>query len=215
MTMFTRQLQPHHHAMNLFLVIFFAFFTCEALSLSLSLSGSGSLSQIRSSGVMKLESTKYNTQIQGPTFARIQNSKTGYSQRWPRRQQQQQQYTPLYMTTADDSNQDGDLADDKDLSSSSSNNVPFFEEPNERSKKAMSDEQNKKKKNTTMTVILTIPLFIKFFAVLCIKFLTDAVVFPSLFLYRFLRRTKRKIINLFQQGPGSIKPNGATPAEKK
>lgn len=213
--MFTRQLQPHHHAMNLFLVIFFAFFTCEALSLSLSLSGSGSgsLSQIRSSGVMKLESTKYNTQIQGPTFARIQNSKTGYSQRWPRRQQQQQ-YTPLYMTTADDSNQDGDLADDKDLPSSSSNNVPFFEEPNERSKKAMSDEQNKKK-NTTMTVILTIPLFIKFFAVLCIKFLTDAVVFPSLFLYRFLRRTKRKIINLFQQGPGSIKPNGATPVEKK
>ena len=213
--MFTRQLQPHHHAMNLFLVIFFAFFTCEALSLSLSGSGSGSLSQIRSSGVMKLESTKYNTQIQGPTLARNQNSKTGYSQRWPRRQQQQQQYTPLYMTTADDSNQDGDLADDKDVSSSSSNNVPFFEEPNERSKKAMSDEQNKKKKNTTMTVILTIPLFIKFFAVLCIKFLTDAVVFPSLFLYRFLRRTKRKIINLFQQGPGSIKPNGATPVEKK
>jgi hypothetical protein len=210
MTMFTRQLQPHHHAIILYLVIFFAFVTCEALSLSLS--GSGSLSQIRSSGVMKLESSKYNTQIQGPTFARIQNSKTSCSQRWPRREQQQQ-YTTLYMATTDDSNKNGDHADDKDLSSSSSNNVPFFEEPNEQSKKAMSDEQNMKK-NTTMTVILTIPLFIKFFAVLCIKFLTDAVVFPSLFLYRILRKTKRKIISLFQQGPGSIKPNGATPVEK-
>jgi hypothetical protein len=115
------------------------------------------------------------------------------------------------MTTEDDSNKNGDHADDKDLSSS--NNAPFFEEPNEQSKKAMSDEQNKKR-NTTMTVILTIPLFIKFFAVLCIKFLTDAVVFPSLFLYRLLRKTKRKIISLFQQGPGSIKPNGATPVEK-
>jgi hypothetical protein len=211
--MFTRQLQPHHHATILFLIIFFAFVTCEVLSLSLSLSGSGSLSQIRSSGVMELESSKYNTQIQGPSFARIHNSKPGCSQRWPKRQQQRQ-CTSLYMTTADDSNKNGDHADDKDLSSSSSNNVPFFEEPNEQSKKAMSDEQNKKK-NTTMTVILTIPLFIKFFAVLCIKFLTDAVVFPSLFLYRILRKTKRKIISLFQQGPASIKPNGATPVDKK
>jgi predicted nucleic acid-binding Zn ribbon protein len=212
--MFTRQLQQqNHHAMILFLVIFFGFVTCEALALSLS--GSGSLSPIRSLGVMKLESSKYNTQIQGSTFfSRIQNSKTGCSQRCRRRQQQQHQnqYTPLYMTTEDDSNKNGDHADDKDLSSS--NNAPFFEEPNEQSKKAMSDEQNKKR-NTTMTVILTIPLFIKFFAVLCIKFLTDAVVFPSLFLYRLLRKTKRKIISLFQQGPGSIKPNGATPVEKQ
>jgi len=49
----------------------------------------------------------------------------------------------------------------------------------------------------TRTMLLAIPLFCKFVIVLIIKFLTDAVVFPLLFLYRFARITKRKIRALF------------------
>lgn len=72
---------------------------------------------------------------------------------------------------------------------------PFFESPNKRITKKASDETQKKRRSG----LLTLPLFVKFMAVLFIKVLTDAVVFPSLFLYRILRRIKRKIIGLFQQ----------------
>jgi len=65
-------------------------------------------------------------------------------------------------------------------------------------------------------VILMVPLFCKFVVVLLIKFLSDLVVFPTLFVYRLVGRTKRKIIALFQKlrpgssFPSSIKPNGST-----
>ena len=75
------------------------------------------------------------------------------------------------------------------------NDEPFFESPNKRITKKASDETQKKRRSG----LLTLPLFVKFMAVLFIKVLTDAVVFPSLFLYRILRRIKRKIIGLFQQ----------------
>ncbi|GKY94781.1 hypothetical protein MPSEU_000443200 [Mayamaea pseudoterrestris] len=44
------------------------------------------------------------------------------------------------------------------------------------------------------TLLLAAPLFFKFVIVLCIKFLTDLVVFPLLFLYRMARLVKRKIL---------------------
>lgn len=58
-------------------------------------------------------------------------------------------------------------------------------------------------------VILFFPLVFKFVIVLMIKFLTDAVVYPSLFIYRMARRAKRKIIGAFDRSsPSNIKPNG-------
>jgi hypothetical protein len=61
--------------------------------------------------------------------------------------------------------------------------------------------------------ILVLPLFCKFIVVILIKFLTDLVVFPSLFLYRLARRAKRKMIGWFGKihfgvSPSSVKPNG-------
>ncbi len=41
--------------------------------------------------------------------------------------------------------------------------------------------------SVTRTFLLAVPLFFKFVIVLLIKFLTDLVVFPLLFLYRLLR----------------------------
>jgi hypothetical protein len=64
------------------------------------------------------------------------------------------------------------------------------------------------KSNTTRTVLLTVPLFLKFVVVLIIKFLTDLIVFPALFLYRIAHNAKRKVLNLF--GNSSTKPNGET-----
>jgi len=184
MTIFTRQ--SLDHATILLLVILFASM-CESWSLS--------LSPIRSD--YSIITSPSLQQGKGP----IQNSSIGYCYqgRWRRR------CTPLLMTTDNSNNND---TDDKE-SSSSSNNAPFFEDPNVQARKAMSDGGKKKKKSTSTSVLFTVPLLFKFIAVLCIKFLTDAVVFPSLFLYRLIRRIKRKTISFFQQD-GSIKPNGAT-----
>jgi hypothetical protein len=49
----------------------------------------------------------------------------------------------------------------------------------------------------TRTLLLAAPLFCKFVIVLCIKFLTDLVVFPLLFLYRMARLVKRRILKTF------------------
>jgi len=63
-------------------------------------------------------------------------------------------------------------------------------------------------------VIAVVPLLFKFIAVLLIKFLTDLVVFPSLFFYRLARRGKRKIIRAFGRSPfessvSNVEPNGS------
>ena len=47
-------------------------------------------------------------------------------------------------------------------------------------------------------------LLFKFAIVLCIKFATDVIVFPSLFLYRLARLGKRKIVRGFNNLFGSI-----------
>ncbi|KAL7560461.1 hypothetical protein ACA910_020505 [Epithemia clementina (nom. ined.)] len=57
------------------------------------------------------------------------------------------------------------------------------------------------------TALLAGPLFVKFVIVLLIKFLTDLVVFPLLWLYRLARLTKNKILKLFRKDPES--PNSA------
>lgn len=61
------------------------------------------------------------------------------------------------------------------------------------------------------TLVVAVPLFCKFVIVLCIKFLTDAVVFPLLFLYRLARITKRKIKALFSKEGNMTPPNGEVP----
>ena len=52
------------------------------------------------------------------------------------------------------------------------------------------------KRGVTRTVLLAVPLFCKFVIVLLIKFVTDLVVFPLLFLYRALRLAKRRLLKL-------------------
>ena len=61
------------------------------------------------------------------------------------------------------------------------------------------------------TLVVAVPLFCKFVIVLCIKFLTDAVVFPLLFLYRLARITKRKIKALFSKEGNMTPANGEVP----
>jgi hypothetical protein len=69
------------------------------------------------------------------------------------------------------------------------------------------------------TLVLALPLMLKFVIVLIIKFMTDLVVFPLLLLYRFARLTKRRVLRLFGvKSPGEgkhsldgITPNGASP----
>lgn len=70
------------------------------------------------------------------------------------------------------------------------------------------------------TIVLAVPLMLKFVVVLLIKFLTDLVVFPLLLLYRFARRTKRRVLRLFgatanddkkAKSLEGINPNGSSP----
>lgn len=62
------------------------------------------------------------------------------------------------------------------------------------------------------TALLTIPLFMKFVAVLLIKFVTDVIVFPILLLYRVAHNGKRKLLRLFRNKDMS-KPNGEASQE--
>lgn len=65
-------------------------------------------------------------------------------------------------------------------------------------------------RNVATTVLLTVPLFCKFVAVLLIKFVTDLIVFPLLFLYRMAGITKRKVLKMLGKDPATKeKPNGA------
>lgn len=66
------------------------------------------------------------------------------------------------------------------------------ESPSETSAVSSTTKKNSSAKEAndgslTRTFLLAVPLFFKFVIVLIIKFLTDLVVFPLLFLYRFLR----------------------------
>jgi predicted Kef-type K+ transport protein len=62
-------------------------------------------------------------------------------------------------------------------------------------------------KGVAKTMLLTIPLFMKFVAVLLIKFVTDIIVFPLLLFYRVAHNGKRKLLRLFSS-KDTNKPNG-------
>lgn len=77
--------------------------------------------------------------------------------------------------------------------------------------KGEDDEGTKTQKNRA---ILVVPLFCKFAVVLMIKFLTDLIVFPTLFVWRLARKTKRMIVGWFDKisfgtSAKSFKPNGS------
>jgi hypothetical protein len=92
------------------------------------------------------------------------------------------------------------------------------EEPNEpeeteiKQEKTISEKDSdsglEKKRGAAAAALLAVPLVIKFVLVLFIKFLSDAVVFPVLFLSRFAKRIKRKIRKSF----GKDQINGGDPA---
>jgi hypothetical protein len=74
------------------------------------------------------------------------------------------------------------------------------------SKTEESDEVEEKR---TRTLLLTVPLFCKFVVVLLLKFATDLVVYPLLFLYRVAGVVKRKFKSLIGKGGGTLeKTNG-------
>ena len=54
-----------------------------------------------------------------------------------------------------------------------------------------------------LTLLLAPPLIAKFCIVLLVKFATDAVVYPTLFLWRLASRAKRKILGVFGIGKES------------
>jgi hypothetical protein len=69
------------------------------------------------------------------------------------------------------------------------------------------------KSKKTNNGILMFPLFCKFIVVILIKFLTDLVVYPTLFLYRLARRATRTVVGWFGKirfgaSQSSFKPNG-------
>eukprot|EP00565_Helicotheca_tamesis_P006834 CAMPEP_0185726820 /NCGR_PEP_ID=MMETSP1171-20130828/2680_1 /TAXON_ID=374046 /ORGANISM="Helicotheca tamensis, Strain CCMP826" /LENGTH=92 /DNA_ID=CAMNT_0028395241 /DNA_START=429 /DNA_END=707 /DNA_ORIENTATION=- len=55
-----------------------------------------------------------------------------------------------------------------------------------------SEEQKKERSGFLTALLLAPPLFAKFVIVLLVKFLTDVIVYPFLFLYRAVRRAKNK-----------------------
>ena len=70
-------------------------------------------------------------------------------------------------------------------------NVP----PPEEEQTKLSEEKEKSK-----NVLSFVPLFFKFCVVLAVKFITDVLVFPPLFLWRFIRLIYRKFLNLIGKG---------------
>ncbi len=59
-------------------------------------------------------------------------------------------------------------------------------------------KNTEKERNGFITaLVLGPPLIFKFGIVLVVKFLTDLVVFPLLFLYRMCRLAKNKVVGLF------------------
>lgn len=66
------------------------------------------------------------------------------------------------------------------------------------------------KRGLTKTLLLAVPLFCKFVIVLMIKFVTDLIVFPLLFLYRAARMMKRKLISAIRRNKNDDIINGAS-----
>lgn len=67
-------------------------------------------------------------------------------------------------------------------------------EESKESKAVEKPNQQDESRSIATIILLAVPLFCKFVIVLLIKFLTDLVVFPLLWLYRLARLTKRRIL---------------------
>lgn len=65
------------------------------------------------------------------------------------------------------------------------------------SKESTSSDGKMSSGGVVRTLLLAGPLFCKFVIVLAIKFLTDLVVFPLLFLYRGIRLVKQRVLLIF------------------
>lgn len=70
------------------------------------------------------------------------------------------------------------------------------------------EDSSDEKRSVAKTVLLTVPLFCKFVVVLLIKFVTDLIVFPLLFLYRLAGVAKRKVLKMFGADGKIDKVNG-------
>ena len=70
------------------------------------------------------------------------------------------------------------------------------------------DDGADEKRTITRTVLLTVPLFCKFVIVLLIKFVTDLILFPLLFLYRLMRAARRSIVDKLGSFKKTEKVNG-------
>jgi hypothetical protein len=70
------------------------------------------------------------------------------------------------------------------------------------------DDGSDEKRSITSTVLLTVPLFCKFVIVLLIKFVTDLILYPLLFLYRLVGAAKRSLFKKIDSFKRTEKVNG-------
>jgi hypothetical protein len=126
-------------------------------------------------------------------------SRDGSAQPQASKRHQQYQKTPLtqslFMTTDDSREEESGTGESRTAEDTPENQDPDASE-----------------KGVTKTVLLTIPLFMKFVAVLLIKFVTDVIVFPILLFYRVAHNGKRKLLQLFRKKNMS-NPNGEASSE--
>ena len=81
----------------------------------------------------------------------------------------------------------------------------------ESSKEKKEKDSEGESKGVTRTVLLTVPLFCKFVVVLLLKFVTDLIVFPLLFLYRLAGIGKRRFFKMIgKESDTREKTNGET-----
>jgi hypothetical protein len=105
---------------------------------------------------------------------------------------QKQRVSPREMSTRDD-----------DIKAEQSN---FAEVETLNKTETISFEASKSTKSPSRlwrTVVLAVPLMLKFAIVLLIKFLTDLVVFPLLFTYRGARLAKRRLFRMWNHRTSS------------
>jgi hypothetical protein len=141
-----------------------------------------------------------------PKISSCPSTTTTTSLLW-RATRQPQRLLPLLQQTPDDANADKkDTADKKENADNKENAENKAKFPNTSYLDSL--EKDKASGSLMRTLLLAVPLFCKFVIVLMIKFLTDLVVYPLLFLYRLARLTKRRILALFKKDDGAV--NGSS-----
>jgi hypothetical protein len=100
--------------------------------------------------------------------------------------QHRKQITPFRMSTKDD-----------DVAAAQSNLIQTNTMNATTTKPFDSPTNSNSRSSLSRTLVLAIPLMLKFALVLMIKFLTDLVVFPLLFTYRAVRIMKRRVLKIW------------------